>query len=97
MSNKELIVFNAFKEFHKEVNNKANNIIITYNTASKCLGDLIGEYFEKEQLLDYFLMIDKAHLLLQYISFLISATVDDVRDFAFFKKYIIINPYINER
>ena len=41
----------AFKEF----NNDVNIIIITYNSASKCLGVLIEEYYIKEQRLDNFL------------------------------------------
>ncbi len=58
---------NAFKEFRKAIHNELNVIITTDNTASKCLGDLIEEYYMKEQRLDYFLVIDKAHLLLQHI------------------------------
>ena len=58
---------NAFKEFRKAIHNEVNVIITTYNTASKCLGDLIEEYCINEQRLDYFLVIDEAHLLLQNI------------------------------
>ena len=36
---------NAFREFHKAVHAGVNVIITTYNTASKCLGDLIEEYY----------------------------------------------------
>ena len=57
---------NAFKEFHKAVHNEVN-IIITCNTSPECLGDIIEEYYMKEQRFDYFLMIDEAHLLLQHI------------------------------
>lgn len=57
-----------FKEFRKAVNNEVNIIITTYSAASKCLGDLIEEYYEREQRLDYFLVIDEAHLLLNHIS-----------------------------
>ena len=99
---------NAFKEFHKVVQNEVNIFITTYNTASKCLGDLIEEYYEREQRLYYFLIIDEAHLMLQHISLieitiefdkvaLISATADDIKYFACFRNYIIVNPCINER
>ena len=99
---------NAFKEFHKAVHNEVNKIITTYNTASKCLGDLIEEYYEREQRLNYFLVIEEAHLLLQHISLneitkefdkvaLISTTDDDIKYFACFRDYIIVNPCINER
>ena len=36
---------NAFKEFFKAAHDGVNVIITTYNTASKCLGDLIEEIF----------------------------------------------------
>ena len=36
---------NAFSEFHKAVHKGVDIIITTYNTASKCLGDLIEEYY----------------------------------------------------
>ena len=58
---------NTYKEFYKAVQNEVNTIVTTYNTASKCLGDLIEEYYMKEQQLDYFLVIDEAHLLLKHI------------------------------
>ncbi len=58
---------NPFKEFHKAVHNEVNVIITTYNSASKCLGDLIEEYYMNEQRLDYFLVIDEEHMLLQHI------------------------------
>lgn len=60
---------NAFKEFHKKDHNDVNVIITTYNTASKWI-DLIEEYYEREQQLHYFLVIDEAHLLLQQIRLL---------------------------
>ena len=42
---------NAFNEFRY----KQDNIIITtFNTASKCLGDLVEEYYNRKQRLDYF-------------------------------------------
>lgn len=44
--------------------NEVNIIITTCNTASKCLGDLIEEYYMREQQHDYFLVIDEAYLLL---------------------------------
>ena len=99
---------NAFKEFHKAVHNEVNKILTTYNTASKCLGDLIEEYYEREQRLNYFLVIEEAHLLLQHISLneitkefdkvaLISTTDDDIKYFACFRDYIIVNPCNNER
>ena len=62
----------------------------------------------KEQRLDYFLVIDEAHMLLQHIGLieitkefgrvaLISATADDIKHFACFRDYIIVNPHIDER
>ena len=77
-------------------------------SASKCLGDLIEECYMREQWLDSFIVIDKAHLLLQHISLieitkefdkvaLISATVDDIKHSACFRDYYIVNPCINER
>ena len=62
----------------------------------------------KKQRLDYFLVIDEAHMLLQYIGLieitkefdkvaLISATADDINHFASFRNYIIVNPHIDER
>ena len=95
----------AFKEFIKAVHDEVNIIVTTYHTASKCLGDLIEEYYEREQRLDYFLVIDEAHLLLQHIGLieitkefdkvaLISATAEDIKHFACFKEYIIVNPCI---
>ena len=59
---------NVFKEFHKVTHNEVNIMITTYNTAAKCFGDLIEEYYIKEQRLDYCLVIDEAQLLLQHIS-----------------------------
>ena len=99
---------NAFSEFRKAVYNEVNIIITTYNTASKCLGDLLEEYYMKEQRLDYFLVIDEAHMLLHHIGLieitkefdkvaLISATADDIKNFACFRDYIIVNPHIDER
>lgn len=38
---------NAFKEFHKAVQNEVNIIITTYSTASKCLDDLLEEYYRE--------------------------------------------------
>ena len=99
---------NTFKEFLKAVHNEVNIIITTYDPASKCLGDLIEEYYMKEQRLDYFLVIDEVHLLLQHIGLivitkeldrvaLISATADDIKHFACFRDYVIINLCIDER
>ena len=99
--------YNAFKEFHKAVHNEVSIIITTYNIASKCLGDLIEEYYEKEQRLNYFFVIDEAHLLLQHISLieitkefdkiaLISATANDIKNFVCSRDYIIVNPCIND-
>ena len=99
---------NAFREFHKAVHAGVNVIITTYNTASKCLGDLIEEYYMSKQRLDYFLVIDEAHMLLQHIGLieitkefdkvaLISATANDIKHFACFRDYIIVNPHIDER
>ncbi|KAK8900271.1 hypothetical protein M9Y10_002594 [Tritrichomonas musculus] len=98
----------AFKEFRKAVNDEVNIVITTYSTAFKCLGDLVEEYYDREQRLDYFLVIDEAHLLLNHISLieitkefdkvaLISATADDIKHFACFKDYIIINPHIDDK
>ena len=53
-------------------------------------------------------MIDEAHLLLQHIGLieitkefdrvaLISVTDDDIKQFSYFRDYIIVNPCINER
>ncbi len=61
-----------------------------------------------EQRLDYFLVIDEAHMLLQHIGLieitkefdkvaLISATADDIKHFACFRDYIIVNPCIDKR
>ena len=58
---------NAFKEFNKAVHGQINVIITTYNSAFKCVGDLREEYYELNKVLDYFLVIDEAHLLLQHI------------------------------
>ncbi|KAK8890766.1 hypothetical protein M9Y10_035551 [Tritrichomonas musculus] len=99
---------NTFKEFLKAVHNEVNIIITTYDPASKCLGDLIEEYYMKKQRLDYFLVIDEVHLLLQHIGLivitkeldrvaLISATADDIKHFACFRDYVIINLCIDER
>ena len=99
---------NAFKEFHKAVYNEVNIFIATYNITFKCLDDLIEEYYMKEQRLDYFLVIDEACLLLQFINLieitkefdkveLISATADDIKHFPCFKDYIIVNSCINEK
>ena len=74
---------------------------ITYNTAAKCLGDIIEEYYEKQMRLDYFLIIHEAHMLLNHIGLieitkefdrvvLLSATADDNKHFACFRDYIII-------
>ena len=76
-------------EFQKAVHDEVNVIITIYNTASKCLGDLVEEYYMREQQLDIFLVIDEAHLLLQHIGLieitkdfdrlaLISDTTDDI-------------------
>ena len=40
---------NAISEFRKAVYNGVNVIITTYNTASKCLGDLVEEYYMRKQ------------------------------------------------
>ena len=72
------------------------------------MADLIEEYYMNKQRLDYFLVIDEAHLLLQHISLieitkefdkvaLISATADDIKHFVCFRDYIIVNPFINEK
>lgn len=95
----------TFSEFHKTVYDEVKLIITTYNTASKCLGDLFDEYYEQNKRLDNFFIIDDVHLLLQHISLieitkefhrvaLISVTVDDIKYFACFRDYIIVNPCI---
>lgn len=58
----------AFKKFGKAVNDKVNIVITTYSKASKYLGDLIEEYYDRKQRLVNFLVIDEAHLLLNHIS-----------------------------
>ena len=99
---------NAFKKFHKVVHNEVNIIITTYNTASKCLGDIIEEYYVREQWLDCYQVIDEAHLLIQHISLirkikdfdgvgLISSNADDIKHFACFRDYLIVNHCIYER
>ena len=97
----------ASKEFGKAVNDEVNIVITTYCTVSKCLGDLIEEYYEREPLIDFFIEIDEAHLLLNHISLieitkefdkgaLIIATADVFNYFDSFKDYIIINPRIDD-
>lgn len=92
---------NAFAEFKNAINDEVNIVITTYNTASKCLGTLMEEYYAKHERLDYNLVIDEAHLLLQYISLieitkefdnvaLITATPEDIINFACFDKYVLI-------
>lgn len=44
---------NAFNVFHESVYDGVNVIITTYTTASKHLGDLFDEYYERVQRLDY--------------------------------------------
>ena len=62
----------------------------------------------KEQRLDYSLVIDELHMLLQQIGLieitnefdrvsLISDTANDIKHFACYRDYIIVNPCINER
>ncbi|KAK8899293.1 hypothetical protein M9Y10_001606 [Tritrichomonas musculus] len=58
---------NAFSKFHIAVHKGVNIIITTYNTTSKGSNNLVEEYYMKEQQLEYFLVIDKAHMLLQHI------------------------------
>ena len=88
--------------------NEVNIIITTYNTAFKFFGDLIEEYYEREQRLYYFLKINEVHLLLQHISLfekaikidkvsLISATADNNKHFSYFREYTIVNSCINEK
>lgn len=63
------------------------------------------EYYDREQWLDYFLVVDEAHLLLQHISLieitkefdkvtLISATADNIKHLDYFRDYIIVNQFI---
>ena len=93
----------AFSDFINAVKTSVNIVITTFSTASKCLGDLVEEYYEQKERLDYFLLIDEAHLLLNYISLieltkefdkvgLISATAEDIKHFACFKDYMVISP-----
>ena len=99
---------NAFSDFTKAVYDNVNVIITTYNAAAKCLGDIVEEFYEREMRLDYFLVIDEAHMLLNYIGLieitkefdkvaLLSATADDIKQFACFRDYIIVNPRITEK
>lgn len=97
---------NAFKTFNNSIRNECDVIITTYNTESKCLGDVIEEYYMKEKRLNYTLIVDESNLLLQYISLieitkefdkvgLISATSEYISGIGCFKDYICINPYID--
>lgn len=54
---RQSVIDNVFTEFSKGVHNKVNSIITTYNTESNGLGELVKEYYLREQLLDYFLVI----------------------------------------
>lgn len=74
----------------------------TRNTVSKCVGDFIEEYYMKEKQLVFFLVIDKANMLLQLISLfeiikefdkvaLLSATANDIKHFDYFRDPIIVN------
>ena len=58
--------------------------------------------------LDYFLIIDETHMLLNHISLieitrefdnvaLLSATADDIKHFACYRDYVILNPPITEK
>lgn len=58
---------NAFSEFHNALYNEINIIITSYSTASKCLGDIVEEYYIRKQRLEYFFVIDEARMLLQHI------------------------------
>lgn len=58
---------NAFSEFHNVLYNEINIIITSYRTASKCLGDIVEEYYIRKQRLEYFFVIDEARMLLQHI------------------------------
>lgn len=40
---------NSFKLFHKAVLDEINVILTTFEMVSKCLGDLIQEYYDREQ------------------------------------------------
>lgn len=57
-----------FKVFQKAVFNEINEYVTVYCTASKCFEDLIEECYDEEKWLDYFLIINEAPLLLEYIS-----------------------------
>ena len=73
---------------------KIKNIIkSSYNTASKCLGGLIFEYYKRLERKYYFLVIYESHILLKSIYLvmktmqlvnvvLTSATADDNKHFA---------------
>ena len=89
MSIRLRVKYNRFKNFHEAVHNEVNTVITTHITSPKSLGDLIEQYYMNEQRLDYFLVIDVAHMLLQHIEFieiikeldkaaLISATADGI-------------------
>lgn len=66
------------------------------------------EHYERKKRLDYFLVIDEAHLLLQNISLieitkdfdkiaLKSVNANDIKHFAWFRINIIVDHHINEK
>ena len=91
---------NIFREFHKAAYAGDNMILATYNTALKCLGDLIGEYYIKKQRLNYLIIMDEVHTILHIGLIeitkksnklaLIIVTTNDNNYMACFKYYKII-------
>ena len=81
-------------------------IIITYSTASKCLGSMIEYFFKiilQNKINECFLIIDDAQLLFQNTSLietirnfknigLLSATPEDICNFKVFSQYQYIRP-----
>ena len=77
----------TFKEFKESIKHFIPVVITTFSTASKCLGGII-EHFYHHQIdfnIEYTLLIDEAHLLLEHISLIeIGLSV--------FEEYEKINP-----
>lgn len=83
-------------------------IQLLQHTTFQYLGDLIEEYYDREQRISYFLVIDEANLLLNHTSLieitkqfdkvaLISVIADDIKYFAVFKGFIIINLHNDDK
>ena len=98
----------AFEDFKKAVINKISIIITTYCTALRCLGSLVEQSINQQNINvdSYSLIIDEAHMLLNNISLieiirnfvdvgLISATINDVSGLSIFMNFHIINPNVS--